>query len=439
MGEKENAIVVGQALDELVRHHPGLKPQILDGLKAMLQRIEDLGNTWRPATGDEGSYLLQCPAKPKGDATGNSMMDVDTSTEASPSDPEPQAVTQPSDEQAEETVDKPQTNRIISFIDIAAKLLEGFFQYPPHCRDFITKSEGIERLGRLLSSPALPIRFAESAAVESFVQLFRIMAELQPKDTLPKVLELTRTALDGSKPFWQDPSTGSMLIDFVDINSANVEKLNGRFRSLVQLQNILVVLGEIFQGMAYSHPRNVHTILQPLATAPSIIEDLGLVHRAFLWENILLKNAELKTSNHSVTEAVGSSMAVVTSDPPAPQSPAMVVVDLPNPSEGLDAPKEDTSSKSRNTTATAYVVTQIPFSLTPFFQGEDPRSATLLILISNCGTAIAKLFTYHRRSTEPSSREVSGDLARRLASVLLLHCQWETSGRSCFALTAQRC
>jgi E3 ubiquitin-protein ligase HUWE1 len=44
--EKENAVLMGTAIDELIRHHPTLKTPIFDAVKSALSKIEDLGNTF---------------------------------------------------------------------------------------------------------------------------------------------------------------------------------------------------------------------------------------------------------------------------------------------------------------------------------------------------------------------------------------------------------
>lgn len=44
--EKENAVLVGTAIDELIRHHPSLKTSVFESLKSTLSKIEELGEAY---------------------------------------------------------------------------------------------------------------------------------------------------------------------------------------------------------------------------------------------------------------------------------------------------------------------------------------------------------------------------------------------------------
>lgn len=139
------------------------------------------------------------------------------------------------------------------------------------------------------------------------------------------------------------------------------------------------ITGDVYQSLGYSHARNPTSIMQVLSgdEAPQIIEDLGKAHRLFLWENILLKNAELQskpaTPPAESSEAPQTSLSATTSS-------AMVVVDLPKPQDESQPSKTTvgvSSTKEANARAVAYLIAQIPFSLTPFFQGQREKGDQL--------------------------------------------------------------
>lgn len=56
--DKENAVLIGSAVDELIRHHPSLKPAVFEAIKSTLSKIEDLGNTFTPPESTESWYGL---------------------------------------------------------------------------------------------------------------------------------------------------------------------------------------------------------------------------------------------------------------------------------------------------------------------------------------------------------------------------------------------
>ena len=58
MGIPGNARGIGAALDELVRHHPALRPLLLDVTYELLAYVKQQGNEFRPSKADEGLYTL---------------------------------------------------------------------------------------------------------------------------------------------------------------------------------------------------------------------------------------------------------------------------------------------------------------------------------------------------------------------------------------------
>lgn len=56
--DKENAVLIGSAVDELIRHHPSLKPAVFEAIKSTLSKVEDLGNTFTPSENTESWYGL---------------------------------------------------------------------------------------------------------------------------------------------------------------------------------------------------------------------------------------------------------------------------------------------------------------------------------------------------------------------------------------------
>ena len=46
--DKKNAVIIGTAIDELVRHHPLLKAAVFNSLKSTLSAIEEMGRSYQP-------------------------------------------------------------------------------------------------------------------------------------------------------------------------------------------------------------------------------------------------------------------------------------------------------------------------------------------------------------------------------------------------------
>lgn len=60
LSERENANLLGASIDELIRHHPSLKQQVLDATLATLRAIAELGNNFVPDSMD--AYRLRAAA-----------------------------------------------------------------------------------------------------------------------------------------------------------------------------------------------------------------------------------------------------------------------------------------------------------------------------------------------------------------------------------------
>ncbi len=79
------------------------------------------------------------------------------------------------------------------------QFLEGIFQHVPHCRDFMSNTDGLERLGRFTALPCLPYDFAGSVSSDSLVQVVRTMVEASTSETLGFVVKLVNDSLAETK------------------------------------------------------------------------------------------------------------------------------------------------------------------------------------------------------------------------------------------------
>lgn len=87
--EKSNANLIGGDVDELVRHHPWLKPSIFAAITSTLGEIEEAIKQYTPKTGMEGYFRMllgKSPEPEAGVSSGDAKMETDqlatTSSEA---------------------------------------------------------------------------------------------------------------------------------------------------------------------------------------------------------------------------------------------------------------------------------------------------------------------------------------------------------------------
>ncbi|KAJ7218040.1 hypothetical protein GGX14DRAFT_495423 [Mycena pura] len=376
--DKENAVLIGTTIDELIRHHPSLKDPVFEALKATLSKIEVLGNAYVVPPELQQWYKLVGAV-----STTASVPEVDVSMEDVPSDaPSPSETVIRDDSNppnAEDPPFKAHDNNIVSFIDILLRFLEGLFQHTPHCKDFITATDGLARLGRLASLPCIPYDFANSVASDSMVQVMRTMSEVATGETLTHLSKLVKQSLDATKSFWESMHEESKLLSLVDITAEQELDANRTFRNLVTLHICITLLSDVFATAGYAHGRAAIGLLQTFMsnTTPEVVKDLGSLHRATIWENIVFKAGLV---------AKGIDVASTPSSSPLEGTPEQSSIPLPD-SEGTTSASANGiqpeavpgppptspdsnqgSSRQHNATALKHLTHGLPSSLAPFFQ-----------------------------------------------------------------------
>jgi E3 ubiquitin-protein ligase HUWE1 len=118
--DKENAVIVGTAVDELIRHHPSLKTSVFSSLRSTLTRIEELGMEYAPPDDIKHWYNLV-------PISGVKTVDVDVpmAVEASSETAETASSTNaPAIEASDddEFINKTHDNIIVSYIDVVGRV-----------------------------------------------------------------------------------------------------------------------------------------------------------------------------------------------------------------------------------------------------------------------------------------------------------------------------
>ncbi|KAI0373495.1 hypothetical protein BV20DRAFT_1119067 [Pilatotrama ljubarskyi] len=421
--EKENAVLIGTSLEELIRHHPSLKDKVFVAIKSTMARIEELGKAYTPPNDIKHMYRLQ-PTAPVPSTmlaiAAEAPMEVEATAPTTDQAPQSDAQTPAAAPAArDELYGRPQDNIIISYIDVFGKFLEGFFQHVPHCRDFVADAEGLDRFARLTSLPCLPYDFANSVGSDSLVQVIRTMAESATTETLAFLLKLVQESLEECKDFWESMEGQSKLLPLVEFAAGeDEEKANERFRKLVTLHIRTSLLSDIYATAGYSHGRASATLLQALlGHTPSPLTDLGSLHRACVWENIILRaTLSAQETNASPpsdpSAAVSSATQVTDSQPPAavgeragePSAAPVAANGTATGDASVATPpaKKEEKPKDKNANGLKHIVSQIPSFLTPFFQ------------------SVVRLFQTRRTSDVVQKQKIK-EAAGILADVLVKH------------------
>lgn len=141
----------------------------------------------------------------------------------------------------------------------------------------------------------------------------------------------------------------------------------------------ITIMADVFSNAGYAHGRSVIGLLQTLMSEPTkVIRELGALHRASIWENILFK-ADMV--------AKGMDVGPSTQGSPLGRSPSYGSVPLPEPNVGVTAngvqpetvstsaqsssfaPLNVDTPREKNAKALKHLTHGLPSALAPFFQG----------------------------------------------------------------------
>ncbi|KAJ3575128.1 hypothetical protein NP233_g1305 [Leucocoprinus birnbaumii] len=435
--DKENAVIIGTAIDELVRHHPLLKAAVFTSLKSTLNTIEEIGKCYQVSSDLLHWYQLTPVVGAANSDSDVKMEDAEQvqvdSMEADMAD----ASLGDTLNHEEEASLKPHDNIVVSFIDVFCRFLEGFFQHAPHCSDFIALSDGLNSIGRLTALPCLPYDFSNSVASDSLVQVMRTLVDYATNDTLVYLAEIVRKSLQETKTFWGTFQPSSKLLPLLEINTHNQEDTNSQFRALVTLHIRTSLLSDVFGTVGYSHGRGIVALLQALMSScgGQAIPELGALHRAAIWENMVLNSALSKkgipqsspphsplgaTPNMSTTNLVEAVDSLNTGINTA--NGIQLSGDALSSGPEASKPKQDETPLSRNAAALKYLTHGMPNVLAPLFQGWLVSDFGRMITLIQLNTAIVKMF-HARRSLEASQKKQIQESAKVVAKILLGHLQ----------------
>ncbi|EJD34111.1 hypothetical protein AURDEDRAFT_109329 [Auricularia subglabra TFB-10046 SS5] len=434
--DKENATIMGSAIDELIRHHPNLKTAVFDAVIATLTKIEELGNAYIDPKGGETPFRLKLVARPadpvaQPEITQGGAMELGQPRPPA-AIPVPHVESQPATqsthaepESVEYTGKQQDDNIIVTFVDVIGRFLEGLFQHTPHCREFVTNTDGLERLGRLFTLPSMP---ADFGGTEYFLQVIRTIAEVEPTQTLQKLAQHVKSSLEETRDFWKDMGATAKFADWVAISSDGaLAEANIKFRRLITLNTRISMLAEVYSATSIAHGRSASASLQNITATETaaLLPALGDVHRAFIWEVILLRSAVAPTESpglriHSMEygsvpiDLLPEGFSQASSGQPASSgAPA----EEPAPQCG-PAATADTARK-QNITALKHLAGQIPNSVTLFLQ------------------ALIKMVIAGRCDVDSAHKKHATQMAKHVADILVNHLAWDgTEGGSPLAVSA---
>lgn len=405
--DPEIPTIIGNAFDELVRHHPPLKNPVLASLSEMVARVvricfdkaeKEGAGTKLYYENDKDEKIYVCGGRPalsgpeglihkqlsqQASSEGDVVMGdaLDTSSDST----EPIALADVIE--IEDRTAGPSTSQYIS---VVCRFLGGFFTNNAMCAAYI-EADGVETILDLATLPCLDARFNETQTTsEEFARVVQVLVEQKPHIAVPALLKRTQQALDRLEPLMHHSykqGTGFFALFTGAVSVSDPEQRSIRdhgtlyVKSLLAVHTLVSALTTTFQGQMFN-TRSSHNVSSQVNLSDMyarLVDSLGRLHRSCVWEEILLqknmpteweKETRVKSSGFGAIEAdsvfnLGNSdrstepTAGSNTDENAATGPG-AVGDVPTPSHN--------SARFKNTQVLRYLLSKIPPGIAPFFQ-----------------------------------------------------------------------
>ena len=403
--------ILGNSFDELVRHHPRLKSAVMESVIRMLARVSKLCRTktlikgtgiqlWAENENDSSATNGSGPA-PFGFTSDNSRDVVMSDLVTGSGHTERTSVSKMnSGENSQKSGEQVEPN-VATYINVAVKFLAGFFENTALCASFI-EAGGVGYILNIATLPSLPYDFNSDLTSQEIARVVHMLIEQKPHLVLPSLLRCTQSAVDELAPFMDHDQPSPFFAQFAmygsavdqglsdDAGSNSVDKGTAVIKTLIRVHTLCNVLFEAFSSSPFQNRPN-HTVFTQLNLTDlyiPLVKSLGHLHRVCIWEEIMLQKGSLGLAGESASQTQwakdGSDEAVahvihsvqtggggnVTNDRreiSRPRTPAGSYQPK-NTSDGSTISDKQTS-QFKNMQSLRYLLSQIPSSITPFFQG----------------------------------------------------------------------
>ncbi|KAI9777319.1 MAG: hypothetical protein M1839_008927 [Geoglossum umbratile] len=302
------------------------------------------------------------------------------------------------------------------YLEVIAKFLGGFFTNTSLCCAFIDMG-GVEYILDFCMLRCLPYDFSNRPASQAIARVVHALVEQKPHLVIPSLLHRTQIEVDRLQPFVRHEGKVAYFTPLTNreaSNSSDSEKTllfaeedvknNGTTyaKSLVTVLNLCHVLTESFSQPMFNHrsPNTIFTQVNLTDMYQRLVEDLGKLHRSCIWEEILLEkhlpelwneatrlegfglgsneadnimglvNIDGETQGGTnVSAPSGTSATEPLADPSAIPASANGASVTKAEDKAAAIKRDETTSQFKNVRTLRYLLSQVPSSITSFFQG----------------------------------------------------------------------
>ncbi|TPX49618.1 hypothetical protein SeLEV6574_g01357 [Synchytrium endobioticum] len=375
--------LVGNSFDELMRHTPALKPQVMEAVVKMLKTVVEMGHTMHVE--DEGGNINLMVSKGSPETasavdTSETLVPTDASGDVSMTDA-PVLTLAPDlivngvrDDVGKETT---RDSKISQFIETISRFVEGILQTQEHGAKLIELG-ALPTLLEIFSLPSVPYDFGSSSASYSLSYLFRIIIEIDTKAVVEALLAAIRRSLSRLAPFLEYDGGDAMVSHLIELYEANPEQVctaSSTFRSLVEIHGYMKLLSDVYGNHTIGPAKAVAAIVHTFANKESegMLKALLHLQSVCSWEHTLLRKSVPKSwfqpkNKRNADKAAASLLGDAADQAAAASSQEGTASTVDESPDGKEKDAK-TDKKARNVRLFAFLLSRISTLLGPIFFG----------------------------------------------------------------------
>ncbi|EME49335.1 hypothetical protein DOTSEDRAFT_68195 [Dothistroma septosporum NZE10] len=300
--EGQHASNIGQAFDELSRHHPSLKPHINAAVFNMLRRLKDLCNIMAKRKHHGAKLWERVDGKLRvaggqGAMQGLSRAQYERALSGSH---ELRTGTDPVPIEDDGTEDEREYAPAIPFMSACFKFLDAYFHNNAMCNAFCDDA-GVEILLDVAMCAANPYDYVAHPLFNKIAQVFKALCEARPQAVLPSIIRRTQWATTGLSQLRDCQSQTSAFARFIDLSGTtaaesgipDVVDATSMAKSLVNTHLFTHILGRVLAPPPYTlrHGNQNNHLFSSLNFTEiyvDLIDKLSRLHATCVWEQLLV-------------------------------------------------------------------------------------------------------------------------------------------------------
>ena len=425
--------MLGNSFDELVRHHPRLKPAIVRAVVLMIARVVHFCK-WRATENGEGAKLTT-PLN----GEGFKSLVEQARNEISP---RPAGDAQHDVEMAEVQSSQPSTiyqddMPVADYVSIVCGFLIGFCENHSLCLSLI-QAGGLDFLLDLATLPSLPYDFYSTEGAAFLSKILHMLADYKPHLVLPAILVRANETLEELRPLLEHQAETPFFSDYLKAKDAKGKAVqtngsvdgNKIFAAMVKIETLTNILAETFSHSLY-HSRSSQTLFHQVNLTDvyvRLVDDLGRLHRACVWEEVMLQRSIpdfLKESTKADGASTGTDLnATATNGQPTTMEGSTAQEEAVTNGSG---PLEATAAPSHQEAATNGAPSRTQNDDSKLYPNVKPLRLVLSLIprqVTSLFSSLGRALLVKRRH-DSYQREAAFNMADSIASALIKHLQYE--------------